>query len=138
MYSRQELNISGRRSTGFYGEEIAGESNRETSEDTRFEWDAVRIFEVDPVWAREQEEKEFKRTGRRIKIDPYRVGIARCTIMEGDRDKYRVFYCKTIEQVLRVVQSHLPIFHREIEEQLRFYNAPTGGLGHESRARTVE
>ena len=129
---RHELNISGRRSIGFYGEEIAGGSNRETDENTRWEWDAVRIFKIDPDWAKHQEEK----TGK--KLDPYRVGIARCTKMEGDRDKYRVFYCKTLDQILQIVKSHLPIFNREIEEQIRYYNVPTGGLGDESRARPVE
>jgi hypothetical protein len=130
MYSRQELNISGRRSIGFYGELIATENNRETSEDTQFEWDRVKIFKIDPEWARQQAEK----TGK--VLDPYRVGIARCTKMEGDRDQYRVFYCKTIEQILGVMQSHLPVFHHKIEEQLRFYNTPTGGLEHEFPARS--
>jgi hypothetical protein len=131
MYRKHILNISGKRSTGFIGEEIAMASNRDTSEETKFEWDAVRVFKIDPEWAARQEAKNGK------KLDPYRLGSARCTIMEGDRDRYRVFYAKTLMQVVGIVRSHLPVFYRDIEEQLRFHNAPRT-LEYASRTSPME
>jgi hypothetical protein len=132
MYTECELNVSGRRPIAFMGEEIAMESNRETSEKTRFDWDAVRVFKLDPVWAAQQE----KKTGKRL--DPYRVGIARCTKWEGERDRYRVFYARTVPQICGIVRSHLPIFLRSIEEQLRITNSTVGALEHESSRNSME
>jgi hypothetical protein len=133
MYSKHSLNISGKRSVTFMAEEIAFASNRETSEETMDDWDAVKVYKIDPDWAAQQE----KETGS--KIDPYTVGVARCSKWLGKRDRYRVFYCQTIGQILGIVKSHATIFLREIEEELRLNGyTPTGELGHESRARPVE
>jgi hypothetical protein len=126
------LNISGKRSTAFIGEEIAIATNRDSNEETKFEWDAVRVFRVDPEWAKRQQLK----TGK--KIDPYRVGVAKCTIWEGERDRYRVFYCRTLPQVLGIVRMHLPIFDQEIAEKLKLNNAPIRTLEHESSRSPVE
>jgi len=119
MYDKHILNISGRQSIAFMGEEIASASNRDTSEETKYEWDAVRVFKIDPEWADRQERK----TGN--KIDPYIVGFAKATLWVGEHNRFRVFYARTLPQVLGIVRSHLPAFHREIEEQLRLNNAPT-------------
>lgn len=131
MYSEQELNISGKRSVAFMGREIAFVSSRETSEDTYYEWDALKIYEIDPEWALQQE----KNSGR--KIDPYTVGIARCTKWMGSRDRYRVFHARTLKDVLGIVHSRLPVFDREVQEQLKLNNEPLRNLGNEPRRSSV-
>jgi hypothetical protein len=120
------LNISGKRSTAFMGKEIAAATNRGSSEETEFDWDTVRVFRVDPEWARQQQAK----TGK--VIDPYRVGIAKCTIWEGERDRYRVFYARTLQQVNGIVRTNLPQFEREISDKLRLNTVtPPRQLQHE-------
>ena len=116
------LNISGKRAVAFMAEEIAMATTRDTSKETKSRWEAVRIYEVDPEWAERQKEKTAKETA------PYRVGIAKCTIWEGERDRYRVFYAKNRIQILGIVRSHLPAFEREIEDQLKLNTAPTRRL----------
>lgn len=128
---RHSLNVSGKRSVGFYGEEIAWATNRDTNEDTRFEWDDVRVFKIDPAWKARQEEKLGK------KLAPYTVGVARCTIMKGDRDRYKVFDAWKLPQVIGIVRSHLPEFEIEITEKLKL-NTPLGTLEHESSRSPVE
>lgn len=126
------LNVSGKRSVGFVGEEIATATDRDTNEETRFEWDTVRVFKVDPEWARRQEAK----TGR--KIDPYYVGVAKCTIWIGDKDRYRVLSARTLPQILGMVRMHVPKFDREIAEKLKLNNAPLRTLEHEPSRSPME
>lgn len=128
MYSKESLNISGKRSITFMAEAIAFASNRETSEETMDDWDAVKVYKIDPDWAAKQE----RETGTHI--DPYTVGIARCTKWIGKRDRYKVFHCQTIGQILGIVKSHARIFLREIEEEMRLNGyTPTRILDHEAR-----
>lgn len=125
------LNISGRQSIAFMGEELAMASNRDTSEKTTTEWDTVRIFKVDPVWAKNQQAK----TGK--VIDPFKVGWEHRSIWEGDHNRYRVLHTKTLEQAVGVVRSHIPQFEREISDKLRLNN-PLGALRHEPSRSPVE
>jgi len=132
MYTKHILNISGKQSIAFMGEEIAMASNRDTGGSTDVEWNAVRIFKIDPEWADQQERKNGKR------ILPYTLGFQKGELWLGGSNLFRVAHANNISQVLDIVMSRLPIFHREIEEQLRLNNSPTGVLEHESRARSVE
>lgn len=132
MYSEQHLNISGKRSVSFMGEEIVFVSNRETSDATWNEWDAVKVYRIDPDWASDQEKKNGK------PIDPYTVGIARCTKWKGSRDRYKVIDAKTIEQVLEIVMRQVPIFHREVEEQLKVNKTPLEARDYEPSRSSVE
>lgn len=140
MYQAYDLNISGKRAISFIGEEIAYVSNRETSEETRRLWDDVRIYRLDPEWAEEQYQKNKQKYGDRARrLEPYRLGIAKCTSWEGSRDNYRVFYCRSIEQVLDIVRAQVPHLHREVGEELRLGTTPSrGALEHESRRSPVE
>lgn len=132
MYTKQELNISGKRAIAFMGKLLAMASDRDTSEQTTTEWDSVLVYEVDPKWAAQQEKKNGKR------IDPYTIGFAKCTKWIGDRDRYKVFYARTVQQVFGVVRSQMPKFLREIEEKLRLNEAPTGTLEYEPSRSPVE
>jgi hypothetical protein len=137
MYKPYDLNISGRRSISFMGEELAYVSNRETSEETKRLWDDVRIYRLDPDWAEEQYQKNRKRFGNKAKrLEPYRLGLAKCTRWEGSWDTYRVFYCRTLEQVRNIVRAQVPHLHRETEDQLRLSTAPPQeALEHDARTR---
>lgn len=135
----QDLNISGKRAVSFWAEELAYVSNRETSEETKRRWDDVRAYKVDPEWAEEQYQKARARFGNRArKLEPFRLGIARCTTWDGERDSYRVFYLNTIEQMLDVLRSQVPHLYREVEEELRLSTAPPRKLEHETRRSAVE
>lgn len=125
------MNISGRQSIAFIGEEIAMASNRNTSKDTETEWDTVRVFRIDPEWARNQQAK----TGK--VIDPFKVGWEHRTIWEGDPNRYRVFHVRTIEQAAGIVRSWIPHLEREICEGLRLNNPPQL-LEHETRRSAME
>ncbi len=116
MYSKQHLNISGKRSVTFMAELIAHASNRETSEETKDSWDRVAVYKIDPDWAAKQERENG------VKILPYTVGIARCTRWKGGRDRFKVIDTNTIEQAVDIVRSRIPIFLHQIEEQLRLNN----------------
>jgi hypothetical protein len=129
MYTEQHLNISGKRTIVFMGRELAVVSNREKSDKTWNTWDRVAIYEIDPDWAAKQE----KENGTIVL--PYTIGIAKCTKLKGGRDRFRTIDCNTIDQVIEMVRRLLPVFLREVEEQIRLNTSPTGGLGHESIAR---
>jgi hypothetical protein len=108
MYDKHILNISGKQSVAFMGAEIAMASNRDTNEKTEVEWDAVRVYRIDPDWAAQQEKKNGK------KILPFTLGFQKGTLWLGDRNRFKVFYANNIPQVLDIVRSHLPEFHRGI------------------------
>jgi hypothetical protein len=138
MYKICDLNISGRRSISFMGEELAIVNNRETSEKTKRLWDEVRVYRLDPEWAEEQYQNNRKRYGNRARrLEPYRLGIAECTKWEGRRDYFRVFYCRSLEQVTDIVRSKVPHLSREVEEELRLSSHPQEVLD-ESRRSPVE
>ena len=121
------LNISGKRAIAFMGEEIAMATIRDTSRETKSRWEAVRIYEVDPEWAERQKEKTAKETA------PYRVGIAKCTIWEGERDDYKVCRAWAKPEILGIVRMHVPKLDQEIADQLGISNAPIRRLEHEHR-----
>ena len=121
------LNISGKRAVAFMGEEIAMATTRDTSKETKSRWEAVRIYEVDPEWAERQKEKTAKETA------PYRVGIAKCTIWEGERDNYKVFHAWAESKILGILRMHVPKLGQEIADQLGIGNAPVRRLEHEYR-----
>jgi hypothetical protein len=124
------LNISGKQSLTFMGEELAMVSSRNTSKDTRYEWDTVRVFRVDPVWARNQQAK----TGK--VISPFKVGWEHRSTWEGDPNRYRVFHPRTLEQAVGIVRSWVPQFEREISYKLRINTQSPGTLQRRENAIT--
>jgi hypothetical protein len=132
MYTKQHLNISGRRSITFMARKLASVSNRDTSEETRDAWDQVYVYEIDPDWANKQERENG------TTILPYTVGIARCTKWKGGRSRFKVIDANSIEQVLDVVRTRIPVFLREVEEQIKLDNTPQEPLEYEPSRSQVE
>jgi len=129
---RHSLNISGRQPLTFMGEEIATASDRGTSKKTIDEWDTIRVFRVDPIWARNQQAK----TGKIISA--FKVGWEHRSTWEGDHNRYRVFHPNTLEQAVGIVGSWVPQFEREISYKLRINNQAPGTLQHESSRSSME
>lgn len=138
MMQMHDLNISGKRAISFKGEQIAHATNRETTEKTIREWDDVKVYRLDPVWIEEQYQKSLSQYGDRAKrLEPYALGVAKCTTILGDRDFYRVRYPRTLKEALDMVRSLVPQLHREVEEELRLTNSPLP-TGHEAGRSPVE
>lgn len=138
MMQMHDLNISGKRAISFKGELLAHASNRETSETTIREWDDVKVYRLDPQWIEEQYQKAVTQYGDRAKrLEPYALGIAKCTTILGDRDFYRVLYPRTIQGALDTVRSMVPHLYRELGEELRLGNSPQA-TGHETGRSPVE
>jgi hypothetical protein len=123
MYERFILNRSGQQAVAIQGEEIAKDSNRDTSVETEVEWEKARIFEIDPVWARQREKEEWDENKRRIIISPYSIGFEFGKLWKGGSNHYDVDDADNIEQVLDIIRDKAPRLH-DIYKQLKSYKAP--------------
>jgi hypothetical protein len=132
MYTKQHLNCSGRQSITFMARKIASVSNRDTSEETRDTWDQLYAYEIDPDWAKRQS----KDNGTIIL--PFTVGIAKCTKWKGGRSRFKVIDANSIEQVIDIVRTRIPMFLREVEEQIRLGTTQPEELEYEPSRSSVE
>lgn len=128
MYETHILNKSGRQSEAFEGEEIAKASSRDTNSKTKVEWDAVRVFEKDPVWARKREKEILEENGKEVIITPYVVGIMKGDLYEYGSNRYKTDHIDDVGEILALIMKKLPVLHGEIKEQLSTYEAPQAVL----------
>lgn len=115
MFENHILNKSGTQSVGFRGEEIAKATDRDTNEKAKFEWDSVRVFRIDPEWAKQMEADALQR-GKKIHVAPYWVGICKGTLWATKHSRFKILYAETVTDALALVQ---PKFQEVVQEQLR-------------------